>query len=136
MYRLILGKNGGWRSYRATTGNWHQIWVWFEGNYKGLRVQTEILASVFEWISKQQLNLLLFLSDWYCRKLRKLEKASAKKMIFMSHQKCKEENRDYGSHFSVIFERARIFLIVFARLILVKVKVDGFTGPLRESDVR
>ena len=54
----------------------------------------------------------------------------------MSHQKCKEENRDYGSHFSVIFERTRIFLIVFARLILVKVKVDGFTGPLRESDVR
>ena len=57
-------------------------------------------------------------------------------MIFMSHQKCKEENRDYGSHFSVIFERTRIFLIVFARLILVKVKFDGFTGPLRESDVR
>ena len=33
-------------------------------------MQIEILASVFDWISKQQLNLSLFLWDWYCRKLK------------------------------------------------------------------
>ena len=41
----------------------------FKGSVKGFGVQIEILASVFDWISKQQLNLSLFLWDWYCRKL-------------------------------------------------------------------
>ena len=58
-----------WRSCQATTGNWHQIWIWLEGNFKEFRVQIEIFAAVFDWISKQQLNLLLLLSDWYCGKL-------------------------------------------------------------------
>ena len=43
--------------------------MWFEGSVKGFGVQIEILASVFDWISKQQLNLSFFLWDWYCRKL-------------------------------------------------------------------
>ena len=47
----------------------HQIWIWIESIVKGFRVPIEILWSVFEWTSKQQLNLLLFLSDLYCRKL-------------------------------------------------------------------
>ena len=34
------------------------------------------------------------------------------------------------------FETRGKFLIVFVRLILGKVGVDGFTGPLRESDIR
>ena len=62
-------KSRGWRIYRATTGKWHQISIWFEDSVKGFGVQIEILASVFDWISKQQLNLSLFLWDWYCRKL-------------------------------------------------------------------
>ena len=33
-------------------------------------MQIEIIAAIFDWISKQQLNLSLFLSSWYCRKLR------------------------------------------------------------------
>ena len=34
------------------------------------------------------------------------------------------------------FETTGKFLIVFVRLILGKVGVDGFTGPRRESDIR
>ena len=45
-------------------------------------------------------------------------------------------NRDYYSHILVIFERTGKFVIVFVRLILGKVGVDGFTGPRRESDIR
>ena len=32
-------------------------------------MQIEIIAAIFDWIFKQQLNLSLFLSDWYCRNL-------------------------------------------------------------------
>ena len=59
--KLMLGNKGSWRSYQATAGNWHQVWIWFEDNLKGFRVQIEIIAAVFDWISKQQLNLLLLL---------------------------------------------------------------------------
>ena len=34
------------------------------------------------------------------------------------------------------FERTGKFVIVFVRLILGKVGVDGFTEPRRESDIR
>ena len=57
-------------------------------------------------------------------------------MICFSHQGYKDGNRDYCSHFSVKFERTGKFLIVFLRLILGKVWVDGFTGSLREGDIR
>ena len=45
-------------------------------------------------------------------------------------------NRDYCSHISVTVETTGKFVIVFVRLILGKVGVDGFTGPRRESDIR
>ena len=45
-------------------------------------------------------------------------------------------DRDYYRHISVAFERTCQFVIVFVRLILGKVGVDGFTGPGRESDIR
>ena len=44
-------------------------------------------------------------------------------------------NKDYYSHISMTFETTGKFVIVFVRLILGKVGVDGFTGPRRESDV-
>ena len=58
-FKISIG--GDWRSYQATMGNWHQIWIWFAGNFKEFRVQMEILAGVFVWICKQQLNLSLLL---------------------------------------------------------------------------
>ena len=61
---------------------------------------------------------------------------SDKKMISISHQGCKGENRNCCSHFSVTFETTSKFLIVFVRLILGKVGVDGFTEPRRESEIR
>ena len=61
---------------------------------------------------------------------------SDKNMISISHQGYKGGDRDYCSHFSVTFETTGKFLIVFVRLILGKVGVDGFTGPRRESDIR
>ena len=61
---------------------------------------------------------------------------SDKKMISISHKGYKGGNRDYCSHFLVTFETTGKFLIVFVRLILGKVMVDGFTGPQWESDVR
>ena len=38
------------------TRNSQQTRIWFESNVKEFRVQTEILAAIFNWISKQQLN--------------------------------------------------------------------------------
>ena len=61
---------------------------------------------------------------------------SDKKMISISHQGYKGGNRDYCSHFPVTFKTTGKSVIVFVRLILGKVGVDGFTGPLRESDIR
>ena len=56
-------------------------------------VQIEIVAAVYDWIFKQQLNLLLFLSDWYCGKLGLTDLpghdgkvTSDGKMIFIAHQ--------------------------------------------------
>ena len=53
---------------------------------------------------------------------------SDKKMISISHQGYKGGNRDYCSHLSLTFEKTGKFLIVFVRLILGKVRVDGITG--------
>ena len=64
----LAKKRGGW-IYWATTEKWHQIWIWCKGSVKEFEVQTEILAFVFGWNFKQQLKLLLILSDWYYRKL-------------------------------------------------------------------
>ena len=61
---------------------------------------------------------------------------SDKKMIFIFHQRHKDGNRGYCSHFSVTFERAGKFLIVFVRLILRKKGVDGVTGQKLEIDIR
>ena len=61
---------------------------------------------------------------------------SDKKMISISHQGYKGGNRDYWSHFSVTFERTGKFEIVFVRLILGKVRIDGITGPRQESGIR
>ena len=62
--KIDIEKIGFWRFYRSTTKNWRQIWIWFDSNFKGFRVQTEIFAVVSDWISKQQLNLLFFLPNW------------------------------------------------------------------------
>ena len=57
-------------------------------------------------------------------------------MICKSSQRYKGKNRDYCSHFSVIFETTRKFLIVFVRLILGQSEVYGVTGQRREIDIR
>ena len=57
-------------------------------------------------------------------------------MIFSSYQRYKDGNRDFYSHFSVIFEIKKKFLIVFVRLILRKVRVGRFVGPRREIDIK
>ena len=61
---------------------------------------------------------------------------SYKKMIFISHQRHKSGNRDYCSYFSVIFKNTGKLLIDFVRLILGKARVNGFTGPRQEIDIR
>ena len=90
-------------------------------------MQSEFLGTVFDWISKQQVTLLLFLNDWYCRKLgltdlpgQNGKVMSGKKTTFTYHQKYKGENRNYFSHFFAIFEATSKFLIVFVWLILGK----------------
>ena len=69
---------------------------------------------------------------------------SDKTMIFISDQRFKYGNRDYLNGIqiqfqngnSVTFEAIGNFLVVFVRLILGKVGVDGVTGPRREIDIR
>ena len=86
-----------------------------------------IIAVIFDWISKQQLNLLLFLSDWYCWKLwstdlpdHDVKVMSDKKMICNSYQRNKGVNIDYSSLFSMMFKTKSKFVIVFVRLISEK----------------
>ena len=57
-------------------------------------------------------------------------------MISISNQGYNGGNRDYCSHFLLTFETTVKFLIVFVKLILGKVRVDRFTGPRWESDIR
>ena len=45
-------------------------------------------------------------------------------------------NRDYYSYILVTFETTGEFVIVFVRLILGQLGVDGYSGPRRESDIR
>ena len=80
----------------------------------------EILASIFDGTSKQKLNLLLFLSDCYYRKLGLIDLpshngkvTSDKKGIFIYHQRNKGGNRDYCSHFSLNFKKTSKFPIAF-----------------------
>ena len=64
------------------------------------------------------------------------ENDNRQKNLFFSHQSNKAGKTDYCSHFSVPFETTGKLLIVFVRWILGKVRVDVFTGPRRENEVR
>ena len=57
-------------------------------------------------------------------------------MICNSYQSYESKNRDYCSHFSLIFKTTSKFLIPFVRLILGRVGVEGFTEPQRKTDTR
>ena len=88
------------------------------------------------------MNFLLILPDWYCRKLGLTDLpshdgklTSDRKMICNPYQSYKIENSDYCNHFSVIFETTSKFVIVFIRLLLERVGVDGFTGQQQKIDV-
>ena len=59
-----------------------------------------------------------------------------KKMIFYSHQRCEDGNRDYRRLFSVIFETTSKFPIVFLRLVFGKRGLTELPGTRREMDVR
>ena len=48
-----------------------------------------------------------------------------KKVIFISYERYKGGNRDYCSYFLVTLEATSKFLIVFVRLVLGRVEVDG-----------
>ena len=61
---------------------------------------------------------------------------SDKKIICNLYQSYNGGNRDFCSHFSVIFEITSKFLTDFVRLILGKVGMDGFMEPRREIDIR
>ena len=61
---------------------------------------------------------------------------SDKKIISIAHQGYKDGKRDYCSHFSVTFETIGKSLIIFVRIILGKMGVDGSTEPRRESDIK
>ena len=61
---------------------------------------------------------------------------SHKKIICKSYQRFRGGNRDFFSHFSMIFEITSKFHIVFVKLMIDKVGVDGFTRPRQETDIR
>ena len=101
-------------------------------------MQLKIYADTPDWISKQKLGFSLLLSDWYCRKLALMylpghgsKVTSDQKIICNSYQRYEGRNREYCSLFSVIFEATIKFLIVFERLTLEKVGIDGVTGLRR-----
>ena len=98
-------------------------------------MQIEIIAVSFDQISKQQVNLSLFLSDRYCQELgltdlpgHNEKVTSNKKMIRNSYQRYNGRNRVYWTHFSVIFEIKGKSLIVFVRLVLEKWGLKGLPG--------
>ena len=61
---------------------------------------------------------------------------SNKKMIFISHQRSNVGNKNYCSHFSVIFEATSNIPINFLRLLSEKAGVGRVTGPRQEIDIR
>ena len=105
-----------------------------------MSVQIATFSAIFNWISKQQVNLSLFLLDLYCRKFGLMnllgydgKLTSDKKMIWNSYLRYKGENRDPCSHFLEIFEAASISLTVLVRMILGKTGIDRFIRPQRKN---
>ena len=60
---VILGKKGVDRVTAPRRGNDVRYEFDLKLILKGFRVQIEILAAIFDWIFKQQLNLSLFLQN-------------------------------------------------------------------------
>ena len=54
---IDIWKKGDSPSYRAPKENWHQLRIWVQGDFKGIRMQVEVLTVVFDWIYKQQLKI-------------------------------------------------------------------------------
>ena len=104
--RLILGKVevDGFNGSRQKTD--------FRSEFlKGFIVKIEIIAMTFVWISKQKVNLTLFLLDWFYRMLGLTDLpghdgkvTSDKKMSCNSYQRHNGGNRDYCNYFSVVFK--------------------------------
>lgn len=140
--RLILGK--AWLDGLTRPRRENEVRYEFDlKNFKRFRVKKENFAVLFVWISKQQLNLPLFLSVWYWQKLgltnlpsRYGKEALDKEMTCNSYWSYQGGHRVFGSHFSVIFETPSKFVIVFVRLILGKLWVDRFTGPRWKINIR
>ena len=61
---------------------------------------------------------------------------SDKKMHCNSYQRHKGKNRYFCSHFSLIFKITSKFLIIFVRLTLGNVGIDGYTGPRLEFSLK
>ena len=123
--------------------NWFQITKWFWTHIKGIRVQIEIIAAIFKWFSKQQVNLSLLVSGWYLEKWRLTnlpdqdwKLTSDGNLILSSYERSQSANRDYCSHFWLISQAKSKFAIACVRLMLGKVRLDWFTGPRRKTDVR
>ena len=98
---------------------------------------------IFEWFSKQQVNLSVLVLNWYWQKGwltdfpgngRKL--TSDMILILNSYESSLAASRNYCSHFWLIFQAKTNFAIAFVRLILGKVGVDRFTRKQRETEVR
>ena len=90
-------------------------------------MQTEIIADISDWFPNKQVNLSLFLPNWYCRKLgltnllgQDKNVTSNKKMTCQLYERSKSDNEDYCSHFSVTLETPSKLIIVFVTLILSK----------------
>ena len=56
--QIDITESWGWRIYRASMGKWSSIRQWFLSPIKGIRVEIEIIASMFQWHLKQHLNFL------------------------------------------------------------------------------
>ena len=125
---------------------WQEIDVRYEFDLKVVLKSPgykHIFAAAFDWIFKQQSNLLLCLSDVFCGKLGLTnlpghdgKVTSDKKIIFISLQRYKVGNRDFWSYFLVTFEATSKFLIVFVRLILERKWVDVVIRLQREIEIR
>ena len=105
--------------------------------------QRLLQPAIFEWFSKQQVNLSVLVLNWYWQKgwltdfsgnNRKL--TSDMILILNSYESSLAASRNYYIHFWLIFQAKRNFAIAFVRLILGKVGVDRFTRKQRETEVR
>lgn len=133
-----IAKNGSWRIYQATMNDWRQIC-----NFKRFRVQIVNVSTIF-WLNLQATSNFFVVSirlmlpkdgGWQIYRTTTRKSRQIRKW-FLTHNKSIRVEIEMFQPIFGDFQTTSKFVINFVRLILGKVRIDRFTRPWQEMDIR